>query len=211
MCSQRFWWHLPGPCLPYRVLHRSSSTTGDTLGQGDPSDFSSSPSWVTMWWQTRPRRRSQPAPSAGSSWCHHGNRAQRRTGPAFSLCLFGKASSATLKPIHRGEPGPCPCPLRPWSSLASSSSPSSSSPLPPRLPFPATLPSAAVAKALGGESWAKEGLRFSILSRFPLHRQRALSCIFSPIIINAGTCIRVNEQKLLSLSEPWQNARHRMT
>lgn len=138
--------------------------------------------------------------------------AQRLAGPGLFAGPFWQASSATLKPIHPGEPGPRPCP-RP--AVGPRRGPLFlPHPFLPLLFLPVTLPSAAFAKALGagrGESWANEGLRFSILSRFPLHRQRALSCIFPPIIINAGTCIRMNEQKFLSLSEAWRNARHRMT
>lgn len=129
-------------------------------------------------------------------------------GLAFSLCLFGRLPQPpeTHSPERAGASPLPPTPSPPFVG--------------PRLglpPHPSFLPllflsQPAFAKALGGESWAKEELRFSILSRFPLHRQRALSCIFfPPIVLNAETCIRMNEQKLLSLSEPWQNARHRMT
>lgn len=133
---------------------------------------------ATMWWQTSPRRRSQRAQGPGSSWCRHGNREQRHTGPGLFTLPFWQASSATLKPIHcppPPAPGLAPAPHRPLSPQPALPLHSLPPPLPPSLPQP---PPAAFAKALEGESWAKEGLRFSILSRFPLHRQRALSCIF---------------------------------
>lgn len=100
----------------------------NTPGQGDPSDCSSSRSRVTMWWQTRPRRRRQPAPGAGSSWCRHGNRAtRRRSGPGLFTLPFWQASSATLKPIHGGGGRALPLP------------PNARGPLRPALP-PLALP-----------------------------------------------------------------------
>lgn len=74
----------------------------------------------------------------GSSWCCHGNREQRHTGPGLFTLPFWQASSAILKPIHPG-PGPRPCPPPPSVPSASSSSP----PLAPLLfllAFPARRP-----------------------------------------------------------------------
>lgn len=163
---------------PPRRAARCPEHGGDAPGQGDLSDLSSSASRVTTWRQPRPRGRSQQA-GPGGSWRRHGNRAQRHPGPGLFTLPLWPASSATLKPIHPGEPGPRPCPPPARPSVRSGRL-FLPHPFLPLLFLPATPPSAAFAKALEGESWANGGLRFSILSRFPLHRQRALSCIFFP-------------------------------
>lgn len=115
--------------------------------------------------------RSQPATGAqrqlGSPWKP---RVQRLAGSGLFTPPFWQASSATLKPIHRaGEPGaspptPPPCPAVPLREFGLTSL-FPSGLLPSHPPF--WRPSQSAGRGEPGLGRA----RFSILSRFPLHRQ----------------------------------------
>lgn len=149
-------------------------------------------------------------PGPGRSWCRHGNRAAAAPPGAWpfpSAFLAGFLSHLeTHSPKRTGASPLTPTPSPPFGSPRPGLPPP---PLPPPpLPLPASLCQSAGRRELG------QG-RTQIFNSKQISPPQAASpfmhFFFSPIVLNAETCIRMNEQKLLSLSEPWQNARHRMT
>lgn len=100
------WWHI-GPRRPVRIFLLTELGNHVEAPQKEPAIGGARQQLVSSW-----KLRAVPH------------------GPGLFTLPFWQASSATLKPIHPGMPGPHPCPPhRPLSSLASSSS----LPLPPLL------------------------------------------------------------------------------
>lgn len=132
-------------------------------------------SWATMWWQTSPPQKEPastgPRQQLVSSW-------KPRAAPQGAWPFHSAFLADFLSHPETHSPGPRALPLPP-TALCLLGQLFLPTPCPP--PLPPSLsppPSAVFAKALEGESWAKEGLGFSILSRFPLHRQPAFHAFF---------------------------------
>lgn len=152
---------------------------------------------------------SEPGP--GRSWCCHGNRAAAAPPGAWpfpSPFLAGFLSHPEIHSPERAGASPLPpTPSLPFSGPRLGLPPPLLLP-PPPLPLPASLCQSAGRRELGqGRTQIFNSKQIS-----PPQAASPFMHFFSPsIVLNAETCIRMNEQKLLSLSEPWQNARHRMT